>query len=348
MHVLRHRMGILAETGPRKIAMRAQQDIPAGFVMPVHHLQLPAAFWGSVQSDGGDIRAYSDSALITGLPFDLIKIDVPNKILIGYVRLASAITTGNDYWLGVSGSSGSLSQPAVDTSLGREEVWQDYITVNNAIDFKLDRSGNHADGAVTGTVVKSGGDLLLDWPALGFGADEGGADTDKIVVASPQWNSIFTETCFFYPTARTPDGGGRMIQWEGIDVEFSRQNTAGFRWRRKGSTQNQHVSTDTGVARSAWHVTHCIWPTIGTAPTCRIDGAAPTGATILNGSGSLLSPTGEQRFGGASGSSMVLQGRWGEYRRRNDNTPTIAWLDLENDGFTDPASVLLGQPMEAI
>lgn len=335
------------QSGARVIPMRAQANIPATFPMAIHHAMFSAtphhdAIFDFIQANGGDLRAYADENLSIGLPLEIVSIDLPGKKLMGFIRASSAIASGSDFWLVVSGAGGALTQPVVTDALGRNSVWADYNLVHHGSAPEIDVSGTNANATLTGGAALTTG-LLNDWPAYGYGPSFGAANTDKIVWTTPNWYAAqAAETLVFY---REDDAGfGRLIQWAGQDSEWNEQGGENYRWRRKGSSSKQGVqSSDDPLVQDGYTGFSMLWPTIGTAPTIRIDGGAPTGSpTITAGGGTLQAPPGDLIIM-SNGGTGVFAGKFVENRYRDDNVPDTAWFDLEWDCFNNPSNVLLAQ-----
>ncbi len=173
-----------------RIPMRVQADIPAGFAIPIHEDSFSVgaphndALWSNCQTDGGDIRAYSDSGLTVGEPLELISIDTVAKNIKGYFHTTSALTNGQDIFLGCSGSGGSLTQPAVTDPLGRNAVWPNEEQVMHGHvsggQF-VDSTGNYTTTR-TG-VVELTSNLPNGWPCIGSGPSPGfgSGGTDRVL-----------------------------------------------------------------------------------------------------------------------------------------------------------------------
>lgn len=187
MSILIHRQGVLQSGGAAPPATHtrtplvAAQDIPAGFIVPIHTDMFDNAthnndIYANIQADGGDLRVFEDSGFATQLPLELVAIDtgVGTEKLIAYFRTTSAITNGNTIAYLRTTIAGGESQPGVADPFGRNAVWTDYDFVSH--DLVTDSSGNS-------TITNTGGAAHVDgfakgFPARGFGATDGVGSTD--------------------------------------------------------------------------------------------------------------------------------------------------------------------------
>lgn len=113
---------------------------------------MPAGFWGTVTSSGGDIRCYSDSALTTQIPREVYACDTAGKTGEVYIKVTSLTTTSVIY-LTVDGTS---TEPAAGSSFGRNATWTSYIAVQHLGTSLTDSTGNGNNGTNTGTTVVTG------------------------------------------------------------------------------------------------------------------------------------------------------------------------------------------------
>ena len=323
--------------------LKMLKAVPAGFPLPLHDDYFGVAghsdaIFSNIQSGGEDLRAFTDEAMTTELPLEIISIIPGSNLLLGYVRVSSALAI-NDYIYLRTTIAGGETAPAADSTYGSEAVWSDYSFVLHGNAITVDASGNESDGTNTGGVAKSGGDLLNTWPATGYGAREGTNSTDKLTMTTPPNVDVCAESVVFFKDNTEDDAGGTIVQWAGNITQLQKRTTDNFIWRRAASTTAQSVEATSGeLTGDAWHHGGALFPAIGSAPSVRLDGAALTSPTIVNGTGTRSSVT-DLLLNNIVSGALPGDIRVAEYRYRPDNTPDSAWFDLEWDGFNDPASV---------
>lgn len=113
---------------------------------------MPASFWATVTSTGGDIRCYSDSALTTQLPREVYACDTTGKTGEVHIKVTS-LTTSSIVYLTVDGTS---TEPAAGSSFGRNATWTSYVAVQHLGASFTDSTGNGNNGTNTGTTAVTG------------------------------------------------------------------------------------------------------------------------------------------------------------------------------------------------
>jgi len=341
--ILRHRAALLGDTVYTRTPIKVLKAIPAGFPLALHDDYFGVAghsdaIFSNIMTNGEDLRAFTDLAMTSEIPLEIIDITPGSNLIHAYVRIPSALSINDKIYLRTTVGGGETAPTASSTN-GSEAVWSDYEIVAHGNDLTIDVTGNNAAGTNVGGVSETGASLLNGWPAFGYGANEGTASTDKVNIVTPNATVIASETAIFYKNGTEGNTLGRIVQWEGIDWQLIKSTTDEIVWRRKASTTHQSLTTTTNLLTDdAWHGVMATWPAIGTAPTFRHNGGSMTG-TIVNGTGTYTDPSQDIYFGNNPGGTIPGDIRMAEYRLRPDNTPSTAFQDLEWDGFNDPGSV---------
>lgn len=346
MSILMHRAAILGSASGvqyNRTPLKVLKAIPAGFPLPLHDTMFDVAghsdaIFSNIQSAGEDLRAFTDEAMTAEIPLEILTITPGSNLLKAFVRVPSALSINDKIYLRTTVGGGETA-PAADSTNGSEAVWSDYDMVIHGSDVDADAAGTYTV-ANTGGVSKSGGDLLNAWPAYGYGdATEGTASTDRIDVTSAGSGATKSESFVLF--SKTGGGvTGRLHAYTTNPGDSFISGTDQVEGQRDGSVTNQRFVTTSGeFTLDNWHFLGVTWPVITSAPTIRIDGAAPTTPTLTAGAGTLDVPSGTRKFMNRIGNDRVLLGRFAEYRQRFDNTPDAAWFDLEWDTYNDPASL---------
>ncbi|MGE0408096.1 MAG: hypothetical protein AB7P23_02400 [Amphiplicatus sp.] len=124
-------------------ALELQEEAPEGLPIRLTEAVIAGghAFWSTVQSDGGDIRFYSDEAMTTRLPCYVRSIDTGTPSMDLYVQSPSGgLSTTDTIYLRVGSDSGALSQPAVGDPFGRNACFDFFDRYT--FDFVTDVTGN--------------------------------------------------------------------------------------------------------------------------------------------------------------------------------------------------------------
>lgn len=153
---------------------------------------LPADFWTNVQSDGGDIRV-TESDGTTRCPAELVAIDTGTETGVLHFK-AATIDSGSDttFRIYYGSGTGTMSQPAVGDTNGRNAVWSDYAAVlhlnTDPTAALVDSTGNGNDGTSRGSMTS--GDVVAG--LLGDALDLDGTD-DAIELPSINAAAITVE-----------------------------------------------------------------------------------------------------------------------------------------------------------
>lgn len=132
------------------------------YVVFLTELNLPASIFGATTgalSDGGDIRAFSNSAASTEYPVDIVHFDKAASKALICVKLPTVSNSANtDFWLFWGNSA--LSAYAPGAPLGRWAVWQDYsfVAAFNGTSLSADRT------ARSRTLTFAGSPTAIDGP----------------------------------------------------------------------------------------------------------------------------------------------------------------------------------------
>jgi hypothetical protein len=125
---------------------------------------MPAIFWSTVKSDGGDIRATLSNGT-TRLPIEVGSIDTGTDTGILWFKGSSvSSSTDTDFYIYYGNSA--LSQPAIDSTYGAENVWDGSHEAVWHLDSLLDSTANDHDltnsGATSGQTGKIGESYNFD------------------------------------------------------------------------------------------------------------------------------------------------------------------------------------------
>ncbi len=116
----------------------------------------------NAQADGGDLQLFSDEAMMTRLPLDVVTFEHDTTTNAGDAvieiwTLAPTVNGSADtsLWLRYN-PAGTESQPATSASYGRDEVWQDYAAVYHANEASGDLTDSTGNGNTAADVNTPG------------------------------------------------------------------------------------------------------------------------------------------------------------------------------------------------
>lgn len=109
-----------------------------GFQVKIDLADLPGAFWAGIQSNGGNLRAYTSGG--TELPIDLPYVDMTNKAGWAFVRI-DVPTTGVMFYLRTIDGATAYADNA---TYGMAAVWNGFATVFSGSSLKNRASGSGA------------------------------------------------------------------------------------------------------------------------------------------------------------------------------------------------------------
>jgi hypothetical protein len=146
----------------------------SNFPVMVNLADMPAPFWASVASDGGNVRVKQSGSVI---PFDLIRINSGAHTGLLVFKAPSLLSASSNVFT-IDLSGGALL-PSTDTN-GRNAVWSDYDIVVGFDGTTTDRTG--ASRTITGAFAAA----TVNTGFLKF-ADTGSGE---------QWDSMTTRTVY--------------------------------------------------------------------------------------------------------------------------------------------------------
>lgn len=155
-------------------------------------------FFTNSQTDGGDIRAYSDNTLTTRLPIELVEFDKATGHILAWVRSNSALAQNATIILRTGGNAGQIL-PVYGEPFGPDEVWAgwEYIT--------HDMATNSVDGT---SLTLTGGAASAGQGNLNARTYNGLTDSSDIAnVAVAATGTLFAQT---FRTGNGGSGFGRM------------------------------------------------------------------------------------------------------------------------------------------
>lgn len=321
----------------------AAQDIPAGFPVPIHSDMFDNgthnnAIFSNIQSDGGDLRAFSDSSFTTQLPLELVSINTGTPSIIGFFRTTSSVTSGNTIAYLRTTVGGGQSQPSVTDTYGRNNVWQDYDLSTH--DMVTDSSGNNTLSN-TGGAALSGGSLLNEYPARGYGSTDGVGSTDRTTLGYTGNPTQIAVSVILYENGYGGGNFGRFLEQDGgssVVWSTDQGNTAHQILRDHSSTGFWRVDRPTS---STWHHELISLDSSSTSNPANfyVDGVSTTLETSGAPTGTLASNTVNNWYAGNStASDRNWDGRLGAMRVRA-STLDATWAAVEDDGYRNPTGV---------
>jgi hypothetical protein len=344
MSRLIRRKGLLqsAVSGVLSIPIEVQQDTPAGFPILIHESMFPAGHpvWAFMQTNGGDLRAYTDAGLTAQIPVDAYATNRGAKTLKWWTRLPSAITTGNPFYITVGNTGTPLTQPATTDTFGRRAVWADFQHATH--DFDVNLVDDDA-WTINGAQPQSGPSGL---PALGFHTTLGTANTDDVQTDDGSRPTIFTWIGWVNERTLAPGGVSRRI--------FAYQP---FEYRDAGSLAEMRIAAawsgataEWSAARptaDTWQFTVIRYDATSTAndPTLRRNKSNITLTETTAPSGTLNAGAGPMTYGNFdAASSVALDGRITEPRLVAGSLLSDAFVDALYDNQNAPGSFAVAQP----
>lgn len=266
-------------------------------------------FWDKVQTNGEDVKAFTDENLTTRIALDIANFNKAGNSGKLWVPFGSARAVGSSIWLGYGGA-GDETQPDADAEFGSEEVYTGAAIASHDM---------QTNEAVSSSFTQTGGtDISYGASAYnGFGGrqyDE--ASSEKSVAAEIDIDfETFSMMCAIYNDAYTTNNAviwriGTMnndmrIKTNG-EIEFLKQfSTAEAKWDWAG------------IAAAGWHTLGVTVDLSSDAndPVVYQDGVAVTLVDDVGGTGT-FSPdtTGNLSFGAAVNGVGPWSGRLGEVR----------------------------------
>src|SRR3989344_4209453 len=292
---------------------------------------------GYVQnSNGYDIRPYSDSALTTALTFELVNYDGVNGKLEMYVKIPTlSASTDTVIYLafGDSGISTDGSSTATcDSSF--KGVWHlpDGTTLG-----ALDSTSNNNDGTIT-------------TPTATTGQIDGGASfngTSDIITAGSATSlddlGPLTFSAWIRPNGMG-EAGGVIVMGKSNGTGDLRFNFAGTNALSLGkdyaTTDLNRTTSNSTVTMSAWNYVVVTWDGSATATNILIyvNGAETTYQTTTNGVGAIQSDAALNfNIGNLSGLFHTFDGVIDE-ARASGVARSADWVEAEYNWGSDPAS----------
>lgn len=187
------------------INIDAAAGVPDGYPILIHSDMFSSGashgFFQNAQTNGGDIRVFSDASLTVGLPLEIKAFDKSTGLIEAYARITSAIAQNGKLYLRTASDAGSLSQPAATDSLGAYSVWDDYAYVSHDL---ASVSKNGISVTNTGGQAQTGPN---DLGARGYGATYGVGSTDRSATSYNGNDVLRSVSAYVY---RNGDGGGSL------------------------------------------------------------------------------------------------------------------------------------------
>lgn len=172
-------MAVFDVTIASSLVPASKTDIP----ILVDLSDMPAAFWSTVASGGGDIRCYESDG-VTELAREVVSCDTGSSVGELWVKVAN-LSSSADTVIKVD-VDGARSEPAFTATYGRNAVWSDYEavwhlneTATGGSGSIVDSTGNGHDGTPSGWGAS--GQVAAPW-----GASVGALDFD----GSNDWISV--------------------------------------------------------------------------------------------------------------------------------------------------------------
>jgi len=338
------RKGLLqsAVSGVLSIPIEVQQDTPAGFPILIHESMFPAGHpvWAFMQTNGGDLRAYTDAGLTAQIPVDVYATDRSAKTLKWLTRLPSAITAGNPFYITVGNTGTPLTQPATTDTFGRRAVWADFQHATHDFDVNL---VDDAAWTISGAQAQAGPNGL---PALGFHTTLGTANTDDVQTDDGSRPTIFTWLGWVNERDLAPGGTSRRI-FRYPPFEF---NDVGFFSEMRVIADFSGSSAEWKGARPAantWQFTVIRYDATSAAndPTMRRNKSNIALTEDVAPSGTINAGAGPMTYGNFDASaSGAIDGRISEPRLVAGSLLSDAFVDALYDNMNAPGSFAIAQP----
>ena len=157
-------------------AAKVPQNV-SDFVVMIPRAVLPDEMFdpagaNNMQSDAGDLRAYSDAGLTTRLPLDVYLSEhdssagAGDAAFVAFTKLGTVSSAAATPIYLTYNEAGTESQPAVTDTYGRNAVWSDAeLAVLAEDDSPVDRTGKHTL-TVTATITNNDGGPLGKYNAF--------------------------------------------------------------------------------------------------------------------------------------------------------------------------------------
>ena len=142
-----------------------------------------ANFWDNVQTDGGDLRVSTDSAGTTQVPLEVVAINDTAETGEIHFKDSTDSASNKTFYLWWSDSTGTVSQPGVATTYGRNAVWSVHETVYHLQESSgtvIDSAGNN-NGTNSGATTEVTGQIENGYDLDGI--------NDEIILGGIQLNS---------------------------------------------------------------------------------------------------------------------------------------------------------------
>lgn len=310
-----------------------EADLPAAFIAAITHSTNGA------QTDGGDIRVFSDISLSTRIPayVDLEQWDKGSGTIAIWI-MPPTLTAGSafDYWVAWKDDGGSLSQPVdTDATWGRNAIFATHHKLFTSFDAIVDDS--------THPVNKTDG---VDWTNTGDTLSRNGrtrtSNNDRISIAHGSGNDLSSGDWTIMVDV-TPSGS-----WPGNGTLFGK-GFSPWDWRLSGTSGASlpAFSFNNGATAvnltSAW--VNLVWSAIRKRIWFRYvastevlswgHGATVLGSAVLTGL-SIPHTSGRDLQFGTQGSNANPLGTFHNFMIMN-NAPSDARLALIDKAYSNPA-----------
>lgn len=217
--------------------------------------EMPTAFWDTVSNGGGDIRCYSNEALTTELPREVVSCDTSTKT--GELHVKTGMSTTTTIYITVDGDS---TEPASDSTYGSENVWNSFTVVDHSV------SGSNSTGGSTGTASGT----TATTGKLGAGRNFS-TNNDYIDPIEVNPNSSFTIGLWAKYTSDS-----QMVLWNKGWVYNNYLTTLAVNVTTSGNVYFRHrsgtsyIGSDLSLDNGEWH--RFIYTFDGTTPKLYVDG----------------------------------------------------------------------------
>ena len=116
--------------------------------------EMPTAFWDTVSNGGGDIRCYSNEALTTELPREVVSCDTSTDT--GELWVKTGMSTTTEIYITVDGTN---TEPTASSTYGSENVWNSNYKAVYHLEDANDSTSNDNDGTVDGATSGATGKI---------------------------------------------------------------------------------------------------------------------------------------------------------------------------------------------